>query len=56
MIVSNINSRIHAGGHACPRKVCDEIKERKNNGHAKFFCRQEGLCMAVAEVRCDRCR
>ena len=36
MIVSNINSGIHAGGHASPRKVYDE-NERKNDGHVKII-------------------
>ena len=29
MSVSNINSGIHAGGHASPQKVCDENKRKK---------------------------
>ena len=29
MSVSNINSRIHVGGHASPRKVCDENERKK---------------------------
>ena len=29
MNVSNINSGIHAGGHASPRKVCDENERKK---------------------------
>ena len=29
MSVSNIHSEIHAGGHASPRKVCDENKRKK---------------------------
>ena len=29
MSVLNINSGIHAGGHASPRKVCDENKRKK---------------------------
>ena len=36
MSVSNINSGIHAGGYASPRKVCNEIKE-KNDGRIKNF-------------------
>ena len=37
MSVSNINSRIHARGHASPRKVCDEMKERKKRQPRKKF-------------------
>ena len=44
MSVLNINSGIHAGGHASPQKVCDEnkrknVEERKkeNDGRVKFF-------------------
>ena len=45
MSVLNINSGIHAGGHASPRKVCDENKrkkestkkEKENDGRVKFF-------------------
>ena len=29
MSVSNINSEIHAGGHASPQKVCNENKRKK---------------------------
>ena len=43
----NINSGIHAGGHASPRKVCDENKrkkverkkEKENDGRVKIFIR-----------------
>ena len=34
MSVSNINSGVHAGGHASPQKVCDE-NERKNKERKK---------------------
>ena len=45
MSVLNINSGIHAGGHASPRKVCDENKrkkverkkEKENDGRVKIF-------------------
>ena len=40
MSVSNINSGIHAGGHASPRKVCDENerkKQRKKRRAPKIF-------------------
>ena len=43
MSVLNINSGIHAGGHASPRKVCNENKRKKesrkkeNDGRVKFF-------------------
>ena len=39
MSVSNINSRIHVGGHTSPRKVCDENKRKKekNDSHVNFF-------------------
>ena len=32
----HINSGIHAGGHASPRKVCDENK-RKNDSRVNIF-------------------
>ena len=46
MSVLNINSGIHAGGHASPRKVCDENKrkkerKRKRRPRKKFFYRKE---------------
>ena len=39
MSVSNINSGIHAGGYASPRKVYDENKrnKEKNDGCVKIF-------------------
>ena len=42
MSVSNINSRIHVGGHTSPRKVCDENKrkkqrKKKRRPRKKFF-------------------
>ena len=38
MSVSNINSGIHAGGHASPQKVCDENeKKNKKTTAAKIF-------------------
>ena len=52
MSVLNINSRIHAGGHASPRKVCDENKrkkERENDGRVKIFLLEGGLYKAVSE-------
>ena len=48
----NINSGIHAGGHASPRKVCDENerkKEKENDGRVKFFLLEGGLYKAVSE-------
>ena len=52
MSVLNINSGIHAGGHASPRKVCDENKrkkEKENDGCVKFFLLEGGLYKAVSE-------
>ena len=52
MSVLNINSGIHAGGHASPRKVCDENirkKEEKNDSRVKFFLLEGGLYKAVSE-------
>ena len=56
MSVLNINSGIHAGGHASPRKVCDENKRRKerkkekeNDGRVKIFLLEGGLYKAVSE-------
>ena len=57
MSVLNINSGIHAGGHASPRKVCDENKrkkverkkEKENDGHVKTFLLEGGLYKAVSE-------
>ena len=52
MSVLNINSGIHAGGHASPRKVCDENKrkkEKENDGHVKIFLLEGGLYKAVSE-------
>ena len=50
MSVLNINSGIHAGGHASPRKVCDENKRKKeNDGRVKFFLLEGGLYKAVSE-------
>ena len=37
MNVSNINSGIHARGHASPRKVCDENKRKKKRQPCKIF-------------------
>ena len=38
MSVSNINSGIHDGGHASPRKCAMKIKERKKRWpHKNFF-------------------
>ena len=44
MSVSNINSGIHTGGHASPRKVCDENErnKEKNDGHLKYFLMEGG--------------
>ena len=57
MSVLNINSGIHAGGHASPRKVCDENerkkesrkKEKENDGRVNFFLLEGGLYKAVSE-------
>ena len=52
MSVLNINSGIHAGGHASPRKVCDENKrkkEKENDGRVKKFLPKGGLYKAVSE-------
>ena len=53
MSVLNINSGIHAGGHASPRKVCDENerkkKEKKNDSHVNIFLLEGGLYKAVSE-------
>ena len=52
MSVLNINSGIHAGGHASPRKVCDENKrkkERKKRQPRKYFLLEGGLYKAVSE-------
>ena len=57
MNVLNINSGIHAGGHASPRKVCDENKrkkesrkkEKENDGRVKIFLLEGGLYKAVSE-------
>ena len=56
MGVLNINSGIHAGGHASPRKVCDENKrkkerkkEKENDGRVKIFLLEGGLYKAVSE-------
>ena len=52
MIVLNINSGIHAGGHASPRKVCDENKrkkEEKNDSRVNIFLLEGGLYKAVSE-------
>ena len=42
MSALNINSGIHAGGHASPRKVCDENERKKQRKkkrwlYKKFF-------------------
>ena len=57
MSVLNINSGIHTGGHASPRKVCDENerkkesrkKEKENDGRVKIFLLEGGLYKAVSE-------
>ena len=52
MSVLNINSGIHAGGHASPRKVCDENKrkkEKENDGRVKKFLLEGRLYKAVSE-------
>ena len=57
MSVLNINSGIHAGGHASSRKVCDENKrkkesrkkEKENDGRVKNFLLEGGLYKAVSE-------
>ena len=56
MSVSNINSGIHAGVTQAHEKCAMKIKERKNDGRVKIFLMTEGIYMAVAEVRRDRCR
>ena len=47
----NINSGIHAGGHASPRKVCDENKRKKekNDSRVNIFLLEGGLYKAVSE-------
>ena len=37
MSVLNINFGIHAGGHASPRKVCDENKRKRKRRPRKIF-------------------
>ena len=51
MSVININSWIHAGGHASPRKVCDENKRKKekNDSRVNIFLLEGGLHKAVSE-------
>ena len=50
MSVLNINSGIHAGGHASPRKVCDENKRKKiKRQPRKYFLLEGGLYKAVSE-------
>ena len=57
MNVLNINSGIHAGGHASPRKVCDENKrkkksrkkEKENDSRVKIFLLEGVLYKAVLE-------
>ena len=52
MSVLNINSGIHAGGHASPRKVCDENerkKEKKDDSRVNIFLLEGGLYKAVSE-------
>ena len=62
MSVLNINSGIHAGGHASPRKVCDENKRKKverkkerkkkrkkNDSRVNIFLLEGGLYKAVSE-------
>ena len=53
MSVLNINSGIHAGGHASPCKVCDENerkkKEKKNDSRVNIFLLEGGLYKAVSE-------
>ena len=55
MSVLNINSGIHAGGHASPRKVCDENKrkkverKKKNDSRVNIFLLEGGLYKAVSE-------
>ena len=53
MSVLNINSGIHAGGHASPRKVCDENKRKKESKRKrrprKFFLLEGGLYKTVSE-------
>ncbi len=50
----NINSGIHAGGHASPRKVCDEnerkkVERKRKRRPRKFFLLEGGLYKAVSE-------
>ena len=58
MSVLNINSGIHAGGHASARKVCDENERKKesrkkekkeNDCRVKIFLLEGGLYKAVSE-------
>ena len=50
MSVLNINSGIHAGGHASPQKVCDENKrKKKNDSRVNIFLLGGGLYKAVSE-------
>ena len=51
MSVLNINSGIHAGGHASPRKVCDENKRKKekNDIRVNIFLLEGGLYKSVSE-------
>ena len=55
MSVLNINSGIHAGGHASPRKVCVENKrkkverKKKNDSRVNIFLLEGGLYKAVSE-------
>ena len=46
----NINSGIHAGGHASPRKVCDENKMlNKNSLAVKKVRGQSEATMAISD-------
>ena len=49
MSVLNIKSGIHAGGHASPRKVCDENERKKKTMLCKIFLLKGGLYKAVSE-------
>ena len=51
-VLNECYSGIHAGGHASPRKVCDENKrkkEKENDGRVKNFLLEGGLYKAVSE-------
>ena len=55
MSVSNINSRVHTGGHASPRKVCDENERKKQRKKLRapkiFFDGRREFIRHVRKIR-----